>query len=427
MSKLKFILALCISMQLACNASSGPVTSLPVVKLDATASESPVPIATASLTPSPIPTATVEPTVAPPPSISPESFGKATVLHDYWPAVRKAGKLAENMRFGTSETAWAFSPDGRYVAVAGCDVEAGQGASSQSFLTFCEHTIYDSTSHAFLFILDAKTEELVATLPETGQALTIRTLAFTNAGDKLVYLIAPETDPATQHVTGPTTVKIWDIATAKVEATFADERLADYGISISPDDRWIAFSDWSRIRIWDIAKKEVSRELPHRGFAQFSPDGKKLMVYSFPRLVTYDTNTWQIIGYQNMMPAVPPHAWVVSPDLSYLAICNWFLADRPVNIWHVADATLMQALKEKFGECDSMWFSPDSKLLLVFNNHGAGPIIWEVDGWVFHKETLRNVNFVHSADKYIDQVMFSGDGKSLMIGTLTRLALYQLP
>jgi len=359
-------------------------------------------------------TASVEPAKITAQQIGPESFGKATVLHEYWPVIQKAAGMYESIRFGTSQTSWALSPDGRYIAVAGCDAEAGDALDSFS-TTECEHTNLDTVSHAFLFIIDAKTGEVIATLPETGQILTIYHLAFTHDSRKLLY-------DAGDH-----TLKIWDIETAKVETTITDESFYAAGYDISYDDKWLALGFEGNVRIWDFSQKKFALDLPSYGFPVFSVDGQKLLVDEATSLAIYDTGTWQLISDQPKMSYDIKQFSALSSDLSLMAVCSTTLDDHPVKIWDLATASLLQTLETEVGKCRRIFFSPDEKYMLYFNNHGAGPLVWDVEGWKFYRDTQFNTNFVGAKDRFVDKIQFSQDNTLLLVGTFTRLTLYALP
>lgn len=411
MRKLKFFLAMSIIMQLSCNALGSLETSSPVPETNST------PSATGSVEATSVPSATVtaEPKLILLPVIAPELFGQAKVLHEYWPVIREAAGLWETAPFGTSQTAWALSPDGRYIAVAGCDAEAGNGSLNIGIHTDCEETVFETVSHAYLFILDAETGSIIATLPETGQVLTVTHLAFTHDGNKLLYSLTSGK------------VQVWDIASGKIQSVISEDGAGFSYFDISPDDKWIALYADDLVRIWDMAEENFVVEIPSLGPAFFSADGQKLLVGDHPFLVVYSTGTWQKLSEQVMMPDGNTNTYDISPDLSLLAVCDTRLPDKPVHIWNVASGEKIQTLEGVWGRCGRLIFSPDSNLLLRFDDHGAGPVIWEVDGWKLVQANANATNFVGSGDLFVDWMEFSQDGTSVLVNTFERLTLYSLP
>ena len=351
--------------------------------------------------------------------IGPESFSTAKSLYEYWPAVQKATGMDETIRFGKSQTGWALSADGRYIAVAGCDAEAVNSLDPYSEAT-CEHTAFDTVSHAFFYVFDALTGKLIATLPETGQALTVENLLFTPDGSKLVYTIYPST------------IHIWDMETAQAETTFTDESpyqsLYDGDYDISPDGRFLAMGSETRAKIWDLDKKKFVKELATYGLPVFSADGHEMLLYNYPLITIYDTSTWQKIREQEMMPDGIHQYFDVSPDLSLLAECDTLAIDQPEGIWDIATSAQVHTLQNEVGKCRRLFFTPDGQYLLLFNNHGTGPAVWRVADWKYYSDTALISNFVATkADVFVDQIQFSQDGKLLLVGTFTRLTLYELP
>jgi WD40 repeat protein len=404
MTKLRFFFALGIIIQPACSMLGSTVQPTPVS--DAPTQELVLASETASAPPTLTPSATVEPTLVPAPAIGSDSFGEAEALHEYWPAIREAAGLWEEAEFGLTATAWALSPDGRYLAVAGCDTEAGET---------CEATINDTVAHAFLFILDAKTESLVATLPETGQELTVTQLKFTKDGNKLVYGLDSGK------------VQIWDVASGRIQAVINEKADDSLDFAISPNDKWIALENRGLHKIWDIAGEKFIAELPNGGFSLFSADGQRLLIEDYPYLVFYDTSTWQKTNQQILMPDGDKNTYDISPDLSLLAICDTRLGNTPIRIFNATTGELIQTLEGEWGRCGRLIFSPDGRLLLRFDEHGAGPVIWEVDGWKFVQPNPFKRNFVENKDLFVGGLEFSQDGKTMLVDTFERLTLYGLP
>lgn len=421
MHKLKFFLLMIFLAQFACISTNNPATSLASVESTETKSVSAIPSVTASVVPVSIPSATVtlQPTLPPPPVIAPESFGEAKVLHEYWPVIREAAGLWETALFGLTVSAWAYSPDGRYLAVAGCDAEAASGYVYGLNYVNCAVTNQETVGHAYLFILDAKTESIIATLPETGQVITVTQLIFTHDGNKLIYGLDSGR------------IALWDIASGQIQTVITEETTSPEYFGISPDDKWIAVASEFLTRIWDLAQEKFIIQL-NAPAAQFSEDGQRLLFADSSNLSlgAYETNTWQKVSERIIYPDGIENIYDISPDLSLMAMCDNRLTDtpRPMKIWNIATGELLETLEEnKWGRCARFVFSPDGQLLLRFDNHGAGPLIWKVEGWKFVKGTDRKTNFVSSGDLYVNSMQFSQDGRSVMVDTVKRLTLYDLP
>ena len=359
------------------------------------------------------------PTPVPPPAIAAEAFGLAQPVHEYWPVIRKAAGLAESIVFGTTMTAVAYSPDGRYLAVAGCDVPIAPGAVYFQHIGSCDESSFETATHAYTYILDAEKESVIATLPETGQVVTVVQMVFSHDGNRLIYLLDSGR------------VAIWDIPSARIQTVITEEMESpeSAGVSISPDDKWIVVGNWLQTRIWDVAQEKFVVEIPRGGGSQFSADGRKLLFADYPYLLVYDTSTWEKVSERILMPDGVDNIYAFSPDLSLMATCDNRLTDspRPMHIWDVATGEVIQSLDYKFSRCARLAFSPDGRLLLRFDDHGAGPMIWRVDGWKFVSGSDFQTNFVGDQDLYVNSMQFAQDGKTVLVDTVQRLTLYSLP
>jgi hypothetical protein len=414
MCKLKLFFTIGIIMQLACNMQGSSVMDSPTPESNAALSIT-VPATIAPSLPPSMPSPTTEHIVVFPPVIAAESFEQAKALHEYWPVIRQAAGLWDTAPFGTSNTAWALSPDGRYLAVAGCDAEAGDGSLNSDSTTDCQDTVFGTVAHAYLFILDVQAENIIATLPETGEELTVEQLAFTPDGNKLVYALDSGK------------VQVWDINSEQIESVISQGGSGSAYFDISPNNKWIVLYEENSNKIWDIAEERLVVEIPNLGPAFFSADGQKLLVADHPFLVVYSTSTWQKLSEQVLMPDGDKNTWEISPDLSLLAVCDTRLPDKPVKIWSVATGEQVQTLEGEWGRCGRLIFSPDSHLLLRFDDHGAGPFIWQVEGWKLVQANANATNFVGSGDLFVDWMEFSQDGTSVLVNTFERLTLYRLP
>lgn len=419
------LLALAIVLQGAC--TQGPRSASPPLDERTTAgttsdSTSPAPSESGSASAPP------QPTPIPPPAINPEFFDQAEVEHEYWPAVRQAAGLWEEAHFARMQTGWAISPDGRYIAVAGCDGEAGDGELFEMYDdSSCPNNALSMVSRAFLLILDAKTESIIGTLPPTGEEVTVRQLEFTHDSSKLVYVVdGTKYDPITYEVGGePPRIEIWDVPSGHIEAEIPGHA----GYLISPDDKLVLGTE-EKTQLWDITEGDFVGELPADEAGAtfvFSSDGTRLLVGESPYLAVYETGTWRPISRQIMMPDGLENVWAIAPDLSMLAVCNKRLPDSPVSIWAIGTGEKIQSLDGTWGRCGRLLFSPDGQLLLRFDEHGAGPVIWRVADWKLVQSNPNVTDFVGFEDYFVDRMEFPQDGRSVLVGTHKRLTLYTLP
>jgi hypothetical protein len=413
--------ALLMLVLASCNSPAEPASNPSAPETRTPASQNVLPSTTASASPADLtPTMMPDrPTPMPPPAIAPEAFGQAQPLHEYWPVIRDAAGIAEANVLGTSVTALAYSPDGRYLAVAGCDAPVLPGAVYTVYGGSCELSNFETAAHAYAYILDAEKASIIATLPETGQVVTVVQLAFSPDGNRLIYVLDSGR------------IAIWDIPSGRIQAVISEgtDSPQTVLVTISPDNQWIVVADSVQTRIWDVAQEQFVLDIP-RGWAfQFSADGRKLLFGDYPYLVVYDTDTWDQVSERILMPDGVDNLYTFSPDLSLMVTCDKRLTDspRPMNIWDIATGEIIHSLNYKFSRCGRLNFSPDGSLLLRFDNHGAGPMIWKVDGWKFVNGSDFQTNFVSDNDLYVNSLQFSQDGRTVLVDTGARLTLYSLP
>ncbi len=178
-----------------------------------------------------------------------------------------------------------------------------------------------------------------------------------------------------------------------------------------------------------MAQEQFVADIPRGGGSQFSADGHRLLFEDYPYLLIYDTSTWKPVSERILMPDGVDNIYAFSPDLSLMATCDKRLTDspRPMHIWDIATGELIQSLDYKFSRCARLSFSPDGRLLLRFDDHGAGPMIWKLDGWKFVSGSDFKTNFVGDQDLYVNSMQFAQDGRTVLVDTVKRLTLYSLP
>ena len=269
------------------------------------------------------------PVLMPPPAIAAESFGLAEPLHEYWPVIREATGMDESYIFASTVTAVAYSPDGRYLAVAGCDLPIRDPYVYTTYYGECKYSYFETVAHAYAFILDAQSGSIITTLPETGQEVTVSRLGFTHDGTKLVYDF---------YNAGLGKTVLWDVPGDRLLADLSDPADPDLGFAaISPDDRWIVMANFTQAKIWDVEQERYVAEIPEYGASRFSADGTQLLFENYPYLVVYDTSTWEKVNQRILLPDGIENEFAISPDLSMVATCDRRLIDDPrlMGIWDI--------------------------------------------------------------------------------------------
>jgi RNA polymerase sigma factor (sigma-70 family) len=239
--------------------------------------------------------------------------------------------------FSSTDTAYAFSSDGKYFAVGG---------------------------YGNLWLRDAKTGKVLSDLGEELEKvkLDVRSVAFSP-------------DSKTLAVGGyyGGRLRLWDVAARKWGATLEGHTGAVLAVAFSPDGKTLASggSDGT-LRLWSVrTAKETGRKKPHGEWVfavAFSPDGKALASAGADKdVLLWDLATGKprrrFRGHENAIDAL-----VFSADGKLLASGS---RDGTSRLW---DLTTGKEVRRFPGSAGS--FSPDGRYWIT---PGMGRlVVWEV-------------------------------------------------
>jgi WD40 repeat protein len=187
----------------------------------------------------------------------------------------------------------------------------------------------------------------------------------------------------------PSQVKVWEVASRRVliELTASSPRRVTKSgktstlIAFSPDSHWLATSadHESAVRVWDLASRQVIRELPASytphydlspGLVMFSPDGRWLAACggNDPVYRLYRTGSWesrlQLAGSPDNLAA--PNLVSFSPDGEILAIGN---PPHNTHLYSTATGRRLAVLEPPHqAQILSLGFSPDGATLAVYQS-----------------------------------------------------------
>lgn len=290
-------------------------------------------------------------------------------------------------------TAFAFSPDGKMLAVSGY------------------HEI----------LLNTVEGKLIARLP--GKSMRIHGLAFTPDGKTLT---AVGGDPARSGE-----AQIWDVESRKQRASIIASTDTFFGGALSPDGKLLVAGGGAdkTIRLIDVDSGKEIRKMDHHEDwvfqGVFGVDGKRLVTVGRDRAAKLtDVSTGRFIENVNLLKdslmAIvrhPKRDWVAiggAERIPYL-----YRMDRPRAMRIADDSTLIRKFDRQDGPITALALSSDGSKLAVGAEAG--------DVRIFNAETGDLIARCSGHQGGIFALQFSPDGSSLVTGGFDgRLRFYDM-
>jgi tricorn protease-like protein len=209
---------------------------------------------------------------------------------------------------------------------------------------------------------------------------------------------------------GDKTIRIWDAKTFDVIRTLDGHTEVVRWVSFSPDGKTLASASGDlTIRLWDVATgKEIKRLEGHASvvkMVRFTPDVRTLVSTGADGTVrTWDLDTGReralLQGHTSSIEGI-----AISPDGKLLASSS---NDATVRVWDAETGAPIHLLLGHVGEVDSVGFMPDSRTVI------SGGKDKTIRFWDAHSGKLLRTLTGHTGR--VESLELSGDGRTLASG-----------
>ncbi len=360
--------------------------------------------------------------------------------------VARGAELRRIPAHGQWITSLSFAPDGKTIASTGAepvirlwDVATGRAASPQAghrsgvyrlIISSADGTLFTSANDGTIRRWDLSTGRelgLVADFLDVISGLAMspdgQTLVVGDAIGRRLFLwsVAERREirrlprvPVAEHnyltsaafsADGKVVaadLRVWDVASGKVLATFRDQQAAnDFTASSipifpTPDSRQVITVEKEGIRIWEIASgKEVRwavRSKIHNRAAALSPDGRLLATGGVVvrdeerRAVEFDPaiRLWELASGKEVATLEgheeSTRGLAFSPDGKLLASCSGgsqTINDQTVRVWDLTTGRELRRFEGHCGTVNAVVFTPDGRSV-VSGSEDATALVWDV-------------------------------------------------
>ncbi len=175
-------------------------------------------------------------------------------------------------------------------------------------------------------------------------------------------------------------VRVWDLASAKVQQSHAPDKGSIFSLDFSPDDQRLAIGFKNdEAQLWEPASDQSQALVGHRGWVTavaWSPDGKSLATGSIDRTV----RLWDVASCQSRATLVGHDALVASlawdGDSTTVYSCGY---DKKAIAWNAVDGTLQTILRSQGDELIRIAIVNNSQQKMLTGVGGRRQQSWDLN------------------------------------------------